>query len=159
MQRLVTEACAGAGARAVADLFSGLGTFALPLARRAKVYAIDADAALLAALAAAGLRAEGRKPITTEVRNLFEFPLQPAELAGFDAAVFDPPRAGAEAQAKALAAAPLKTVVAVSCNPRTLARDLAILTAGGYIITQVTPLDQFVFSPHIEVVAVLSRVS
>lgn len=155
MQALVV---AGVGsARHVADLFSGLGTFTLPLARRAEVHAVDGDPALLETLARASRTSTGRRPIGVERRDLFAFPLAPDELARFDAVVFDPPRAGALAQAEALARSRVGSVVAVSCNPATLARDLAVLRDGGYTVARVTPIDQFVFSAHIEVVAMLKR--
>lgn len=93
------------------------------------------------------------KPVRTFARDLFRAPLRPKELAAYDAVVFDPPRAGAPAQAKELAASSVTKLVAVSCNPGTLARDLRILVDGGYRVTRIVPVDQFLFSPHIEVVA------
>ena len=141
----------------VADLFSGLGTFTFALARTAHVLAIDSDRRLITALNDAARKATGLKPIETKVRDLFQDPLSPRELDGLDAIVFDPPRAGAKAQADALAKSKVKTVVAVSCNPATLARDLGILIGGGYRLQAVTPIDQFLFTPHLEVVAVLRR--
>lgn len=144
-------------AKRVADLFSGLGTFSFALARRARVLAIDTDRALVDALAAAARGAAGLKPIETKVRDLMRDPLSPRELEGFDAVLFDPPRSGARAQAEALAGSKVRTVVAVSCNPATLARDLEILLAGGYRIEAVTPIDQFLYTAHIEAIAVLRR--
>lgn len=154
LMRAVTEAAQGAAR--VADLFCGIGTFALPLARHASVLAVEGDAAAVAALEAAA-RPAGAKPLAVQRRNLFAHPLSAKELSGFDAVVFDPPRAGAAAQAHVLAGSDVPTVVAVSCEPATLARDCAILREGGYTITQVTPVDQFVASAHIEAVAVLRR--
>ena len=145
-------------AKAVADLFCGVGPFALRLAERARVTAIDADAGAIAALVRAA-PAPGLKPVTAQVRDLFRQPLGGNELKGFDAVVFDPPRQGAEAQAKALAASKVRTIVAVSCNPATFARDARILTDGGYRLTQVTPVDQFRYSAHVELVARLARIS
>ena len=107
----------------------------------------------LQALAKAVKQATGIKPITTLVRDLFREPLSALELNEHDAVVFDPPRAGAEAQAKMLASSKVKTVVAVSCNPATLARDARVLIDGGYKMETVTPIDQFHYSPHIEAVA------
>lgn len=156
MARLVMEAMPKK-ARRVADLFAGVGAFAFPLAERASVLAVDSDKASLAALAAAARHTQGIKPIETRVRDLFREPLSRKELEGFDAVVFDPPRAGAEAQAATLARSAVPIVVAVSCNPATLARDLRILVDGGYAIERVTPVDQFLYSPHIEAVAVLRR--
>ena len=144
--------------KAVADLFCGVGPFALRLAERARVTAIDADAGAIAALARAA-PAPGLKPVTAQVRDLFRQPLGGNELKGFEAVVFDPPRQGAEAQAKALAASKVRTIVAVSCNPATFARDARILTDGGYRLTQVTPVDQFRYSAHVELVARLARIS
>jgi 23S rRNA (uracil1939-C5)-methyltransferase len=145
------------GAKRIADLFTGLGTFALALARSAYVDAYEADEAALAALAGAARKTPRLKPVRTFIRDLFRSPLSAKELQGFDAVVFDPPRAGASAQAVQLAKSAVPTLVAVSCNPGTLARDLRILVDGGYRITRVVPVDQFLFSPHIEVVAHLER--
>ena len=155
MQQLAAGALGKA--RRVADLFSGLGTLTFALARRARVLAIDADRALIDALAAAARRAPGLKPIETRVRDLYRDPLSRRELDLFDAVVLDPPRAGAKAQAAALAGSKVCTVIAVSCNPTTLARDLRTLVDGGYRIERVTPVDQFLYSPHLEAVAVLRR--
>jgi 23S rRNA (uracil1939-C5)-methyltransferase len=145
------------GAKHVADLFAGLGTFTLALAWSASVDAYEADEAALAALAEAARNAPKLKPVRTFVRDLFRSPLSARELQAFDAVVFDPPRAGASAQAAQLAKSPVPMLIAVSCNPGTLARDLRILVDGGYRITRVVPVDQFLFSPHIEVVAHLER--
>ncbi|MEP3048695.1 MAG: class I SAM-dependent RNA methyltransferase [Roseibium sp.] len=148
----------GVGAvKAVADLFSGSGTFALRLARTANVHAVEGDAAAIASFDKALRKPQGLKKVTFEKRDLIRRPVLPEELAPFDAVVFDPPRAGAQAQAEMLAQSKVKTVVAVSCNPATLARDLRILIDGGYVLQKVTPVDQFQFSPHIEVVAILKR--
>jgi 23S rRNA (uracil1939-C5)-methyltransferase len=95
--------------------------------------------------------------VETEVRDLFRRPLGADELKRFDAVVFDPPRQGAEAQARALAGSAVPTVIAVSCNPVTLARDARILIDGGYRLTRVTPVDQFLYSIHVEVVALFQR--
>ncbi|MEP3429205.1 MAG: class I SAM-dependent RNA methyltransferase [Roseibium sp.] len=144
-------------ARKVADLFSGSGTFALRLARTANVHAVEGDAAAIASFDKALRKPQGLKKVTFEKRDLMRRSLIPAELEAFDAVVFDPPRAGAQAQAEMLAQSKVKTIVAVSCNPATLARDLRILIDAGYVLQKVTPVDQFQFSPHIEVVAVLKR--
>ncbi len=141
----------------VVDLFSGLGAFTLPIAARSKVLAVDSDKLAIAALANSVRKATGIKPVTTLVRDLFREPMSALELNEHDAAIFDPPRAGAEAQARMLARSKLKTVVAVSCNPATLARDARTLIDGGYSLRSVTPVDQFVYSPHIEAVAVFRR--
>ncbi|MEM6848824.1 MAG: hypothetical protein AAF580_12250 [Pseudomonadota bacterium] len=158
-ERFLTDAVLEplADAHSVVDLFCGLGTFTLPLARTAKVLAVENGAAPLAALASAASQAHGRKPITTLRRDLIRDPMAPSEFAGHDSVIFDPPRAGALAQAKALAKSHVPLLVAVSCNPKTLARDCAILIDAGYKITQVVPVDQFVATAHIEVVATLRR--
>lgn len=141
----------------VADLFCGLGAFALRLGERAEVFAADSGRDAVAALDAAARATPGLRRVTTEARDLFRRPLTVKELERFDAVVFDPPRAGAEAQARALAASKVKTIVAVSCNPATLARDAAILIAGGYRLAGATPVDQFRHSAHVEAVAVFVR--
>jgi 23S rRNA (uracil1939-C5)-methyltransferase len=155
LARLVVD---GVGEAApVADLFCGVGTFSLPLARTRAVHAVEADAAALAALEAGANGAAGLKPVTTERRDLFRRPLLAHELGRYEAVVFDPPRAGAKAQAEELAASPVPVVVAVSCSPATFARDARILVDGGYRLERVTPVDQFLFSPHVELVAVFRR--
>ena len=141
----------------VADLFCGIGTWTFPIAQRARVLAVDGDDAAIAALSAAARNAQGLKPIEVLRRDLFREPLSARELKGFDAVVFDPPRAGAKAQAEQLARGEVPVVVAVSCDPGTLARDLRILVDSGYRLDAVTPIDQFEFSAHVEAVAVLRR--
>ena len=155
MVRLVTQAVGEA--KRVVDLFSGMGTFTFPLAQRAAVLAVDGDKAAIAALQNAAKRTPGLKPIEAKVRDLFREPLSVKELQPFDAAVFDPPRAGAATQAAALAASGVKTIAAVSCNPATLARDARLLIDAGFKLERVTPVDQFLYSPHIEAVAVFRR--
>jgi 23S rRNA (uracil1939-C5)-methyltransferase len=143
-------------AKSVADLFCGVGPFALRLAERAKVTAADTDEAAVAALREAA-KAPGLKPIAAERRDLFRRPMLAQEFARIDAVVFDPPRQGAEAQSRALAAAKVPVIVAVSCNPGTFARDAKILIDGGYRLAAVTPVDQFRYSAHVEIVARLVR--
>jgi 23S rRNA (uracil1939-C5)-methyltransferase len=153
-QAMAALVCEGAGkGKKVADLFSGLGTFSFAMARKAAVLAVESDPALLAALTAAARRAPGLKPINTLRRDLMREPLSWQELNAFDAVIFDPPRAGALAQAQALAKSKVPRVVAVSCNPATFARDARALIDGGYRLIRVVPVDQFVFSPHVELVA------
>jgi 23S rRNA (uracil1939-C5)-methyltransferase len=150
--------CEGVGkAKSVADLFCGLGPFTLRLAESAKVFAADSDKAAIVALQLALRHTQGLKPITASRRDLFREPMVAFELKDYDAVVFDPPRAGAEAQARELAKSTVKTVVSVSCEPRTFARDAAILIAGGYRLETVTPVDQFAWSGHVEVVGVFRR--
>lgn len=148
LQAAVMEATEGA--RSIADLFCGLGTFALPLATRAPVHAVEAAPDLLAALDHATRHVSGLKPLTTERRDLFRRPLLPDELARFDAIVIDPPRAGAEAQVAEIARTRTPTIAMVSCNPTTFARDAAILIQAGYSLDWIQPVDQFRWSPHVE---------
>ncbi|MDR5652627.1 class I SAM-dependent RNA methyltransferase [Ruixingdingia sedimenti] len=145
------------GARRVVDLFAGCGTFALPLARQAEVHAVEGEAALTGALAQGWRQAEGLKRVTTETRDLFRRPLVAEDLRGFDAAVIDPPRAGAEAQTRMLAESGPPRIAAVSCNPVTFARDAAVLVAAGYRLDWVQVVDQFRWSTHVELVACLTR--
>ena len=152
---LVLEHCGKADR--IADLFAGVGPFALRLAERARVIAADSDKDAIAALKRAAETTQGLKPIAAETRDLFRRPMAAAELKNVGCVVFDPPRQGAEAQARALAASAVPVVVAVSCNPATFARDARILADGGYRLTRVTPIDQFLYSPHVEIVARLEK--
>lgn len=142
-------------ARAVVDLFAGSGTFALPLSRFAAVVAADAAGPAIRALEQAAKRA-GR-PLTVLHRDLFRKPLSARELAGFDAVVIDPPRAGAAAQTEQIAASRVPVVAAVSCNPATFARDAQLLVAGGYGLQRLWPVAQFRWSTHVELVAEFRR--
>jgi 23S rRNA (uracil1939-C5)-methyltransferase len=145
------------GAKRVADLFCGAGAFALRLASQHEVFAADADPAAIAALARAAGTTSGLRNLTAETRDLFRRPLRPDELAAFDAALMDPPRAGALEQARAFAASTLPLVISISCNAGTFARDARVLIDGGFQIETVTPLDQFRFSAHVEIAAVFRR--
>lgn len=151
LARLVAAHC-GKGKRIV-DLFCGVGPFALRLAAKARVAAFDSDAGAIASLQKAAAAAHGLKPLTAEARDLFRRPLAPPELRDVDAVVFDPPRQGAEAQSRRLAASRVPVIVAVSCNVTTFARDARILIDGGYRLETVTPVDQFRHTPHVELVA------
>jgi len=144
-------------AKHIADLFCGVGPFALRLATKSRVAAFDSDAGSIAALQKAATSTSGLKPVKAEARDLFRRPLVPQELRDYDTVVFDPPRQGAEAQAKQLAASRIPVVVAVSCNVATFARDARILIDGGYRIEGVTPVDQFKYTPHVELVARFKR--
>ena len=155
LARLVLEICAGA--KSVADLFAGVGPFALRLAAMARVVAVDDDEAALAALKRGAETASGLKPVATERRDLFKNPLLAAELNRFESVVFDPPRQGAQAQARELAGSRVPVIAAVSCNPATFARDAHILADGGYRLVAVTPVDQFRYSAHVEIVARLEK--
>ncbi len=159
-ERLLADLCIAAlpkRAKKVADLFSGVGTLTFPLARHASVAAYDSDRRAINALAGAMRHAQGLKPVTATVRDLYRDPLSARELAEFDAVVLDPPRAGAADQAERLAKSKVPVVIAVSCNPATLARDARTLIDGGYRMGPVTPIDQFLFSPHVEAVTVFRR--
>jgi len=145
------------GAKRIADLFSGIGTFALRMAETARVSAADSDANATKALQQAAARTPGLKSVDAQPRDLFRRPFMAAELKDFDAVVFDPPRQGAEAQARELAKSAVPTVVAVSCDATTFARDAAILVSGGYKLAGVTPVDQFRYSFHVEIVAKFER--
>ena len=135
-------------AKHIADLFCGVGPFALRLASRARVAALDSDAGAVAALQKAAASTSGLKPIKAETRDLFRRPLMPQELRDIDAVVFDPPRQGAQAQVKQLAASRVPVVIAVSCNVTTFARDIRMLIDGGYKLDTVVPVDQFKNTPH-----------
>jgi 23S rRNA (uracil1939-C5)-methyltransferase len=145
------------GARKICDLFCGLGTFALPLARKAGVHAVDSDRAMLDPLLAAARGVAGLKPLTVEMRDLMRSPLPPEALAKFDAVIFDPPRAGAKAQAAGLARSGVRRIIAVSCNPASFARDARLLVESGYHLEWIRPLDQFLWSAHLELVALFTR--
>jgi len=148
---------AGASKGPVCDLFAGLGAFTFPVAARAPVTAYEDNAAAVAALDAAAKDAKGIKPVKAVRRDLFRNPLGFQELNAFAAAVLDPPREGAEAQARALAQSKLPAAVMVSCNPVTFARDAAILAGGGFDLTRLAALDQFRYSAHVEVAALFQR--
>ncbi|MGY3616835.1 class I SAM-dependent RNA methyltransferase [Bradyrhizobium sp. USDA 10063] len=155
LARLVSDHCQRA--KHIADLFCGVGPFALRLATKSRVAAFDSDAGAVASLQKAATSTAGLKPVKAEPRDLFRRPLVPQELRDFDAVVFDPPRQGAQAQATQLAASKVPTVIAVSCNAATFARDAKILIDGGYRIEGVTPVDQFRHTPHVELVAKFRR--
>ncbi|HYC15797.1 MAG TPA: RNA methyltransferase [Pseudolabrys sp.] len=144
-------------AKQIADLFAGIGTFALRLAERARVSAADSDAAMIKALERAVSTTSGLKPVETQTRDLFRRPFVASELKVFDAVVFDPPRQGAEAQSRELAKSTVPVVVAVSCDAATFARDAKILLGGGYRLATVVPVDQFRYSHHAEIVGKFVR--
>ncbi len=141
----------------IVDLFSGVGTFTLPLAQEMEVHAVEGDAAMTKALDLAARNTPNLHRISTETRDLFRRPLEPDELKPFSGAVIDPPRAGAEAQTDRLAQSMVPVIAAVSCNPVTFARDARALTAAGYRLDWVQVIDQFRWSTHIELVARFSR--
>ncbi|MCC5978662.1 MAG: class I SAM-dependent RNA methyltransferase [Salinarimonas sp.] len=143
--------------RRVAELFAGSGAFTLRIAEDFAVHAVEADEAALAALDRGARETRGLKAVTHECRDLFRRPLLVPELSAYDAVVLDPPRAGCEAQARQLARAQVPLVVYVSCDPVSLARDAALLTAAGYHLETVIPIDQFAMTAHLECVAVLRK--
>ena len=155
---LVAEVgAAAAGARRIADLFCGAGAFTFPLAGIAPVLAADASAPAIGALTAAIATAPGLHGITAEVRDLFRRPVLASELRRIDVVVFDPPRAGAAAQVAEIALSGVGRVAAVSCNPATFARDARHLVDAGFRIERILPVDQFLWSPHLELTAIFSR--
>ncbi|NBE07336.1 class I SAM-dependent RNA methyltransferase [Paragemmobacter ruber] len=147
----------GPDARRIADLFAGSGTFALPLAERAEVHAVEGDAAMMAALEKGWRNTPGLKRISTETRDLFRRPLEPDEFKGIDAVVIDPPRAGAEAQFATLSRSAVPVIAAVSCNPATFARDARMLVQAGWHLDWVQVVDQFRWSSHVELAARFRR--
>ena len=146
-----------AKASRVIDLFAGFGTFTLPLAKRAEVHAIEGEAAMLDALDRGWRGGHELRKVTTETRDLFRRPVEPDELRHFEAAVIDPPRAGAEAQIETLAKSDIPVIAMVSCNPVTFARDAKSLVDAGFAMPWVQTVDQFRWSPHVEVVASFTR--
>ncbi|MBV5262558.1 class I SAM-dependent RNA methyltransferase [Pinisolibacter aquiterrae] len=140
----------------VADLFAGCGTFSLRLARLAQVHAVESERGALDALSFAARHTQGLKPVSVEVRDLYRRPLMGKELA-FDAVVIDPPRDGAAPQFKELAKSSVPVIVAISCNPATLARDARYLVDAGWTMGEVTPIDQFLWSHHVEAVVVFTK--
>jgi 23S rRNA (uracil1939-C5)-methyltransferase len=155
---MVADACAAvAGARRIADLFCGAGAFTFPLAAVAPVLAADASEASIGALRSALAGAPGLKTVTPVCRDLFRRPYSDKEFKGIDAIVFDPPRAGAAEQAAFIARSGAAVVVGVSCNPATFVRDASLLADKGFRLKSIRPVDQFLWSPHIEVVGIFER--
>ena len=155
---LVAAVVGAAGkAKKIIDLFSGAGTFTLPLAKTAEIHAVEGDGEMLATLDRGWRHAQGLKAVTTEARDLFRRPLEPDELVKFDLAVLDPPRAGADAQIATLCASNMKRAVMVSCNPITFARDAEALIKAGFVVDWIDVVDQFRWSPHTELVASFTR--
>lgn len=155
LQQLAVSALAGS--KRLADLFCGCGTFTFPLAEKAKVHAVELESPMLETLGAAAKATSGLKPITTEKRNLFKRPLTVFELNGYDGLCLDPPRAGALEQARILAGSKIERIAYISCDAATFARDAKVLIDGGYKLGPVTPVDQFLWSSHIEVFGSFTR--
>lgn len=141
------------GAKRILDLFAGAGTFALPMSKQAEVEAYELDLRSIAAMDAAWRQAKGVRNLNAKVRDLFRAPLDVKELAGFDAAIIDPARAGAAAQMAELAASQIPVIASISCNPVTFARDARILIDGGYTLEKLQVIDQFRWSSHVELAA------
>lgn len=141
----------------IAELYAGCGTFTFDLAKIGKVHAVESSKPALAAMDQAARRAQLGHRITSEARDLERAPLTFQELKTYDAVVFDPPRAGAKAQSEMLAKSRVKRIVGVSCNPATFARDARTLVDGGYDLAAITIVDQFIWSPHVELVAEFRR--
>jgi 23S rRNA (uracil1939-C5)-methyltransferase len=146
-----------AGAKRIADLYAGCGTLTFPLAGAARVHAVEGAPALADALSAAARRAGYAGRVTVETRDLNRRPLLADEMGAFDAVVFDPPREGAAEQTAEIARSKVKTAVGVSCNPATFARDARVLIDAGFRLEGVAPVDQFLWSPHLELVGVFRR--
>ena len=151
----VQEIVGGAGK--IVDLFAGCGTFALPLARKAEVMAVEGARDMTKALHSGWRHADGLKDVQVAARDLFRNPLLPEEMRKIDAVVIDPPRAGAAAQIAEIAQSRVETVAHVSCNPKTFARDAKALVDAGFALKWVQPVDQFRWSPHIELVGAFYR--
>lgn len=145
------------GCKKVADLFCGAGTFTFPLAQVASVTAADSSAASIAALKAGVSTAKGLKTIEAQARDLFRRPMSSYDLKGLDAVVMDPPRAGALEQTQQIPTTKAGVVVSVSCNPVTFARDARVLIDAGFKLDVVTPIDQFLWSTHVELVGIFRR--
>lgn len=155
LQDFVTAALGSA--RHVADLFSGCGTFTFAAAKAASVDAFEDDDGLVEALTQGARKAQGLKPVRAFRRDLFRRPLLAPELKSYDAIILDPPRAGARAQAEAMGASGLSKAIMISCNPATFARDAKALVDAGFKITHLQPIDQFLWSPHVELAALFER--
>jgi 23S rRNA (uracil1939-C5)-methyltransferase len=156
LAQLTREALAGADR--VIDLFSGIGTFALRLAEAAEVFAVEADEEMLAALKSAADGAGGAlKEVRVLRRDLLRTPLASLEMKKYDGAVLDPPRSGARLQAEQIARAPIRKLAYVSCDPASFARDMKVLIEHGFTVKRVTPVDQFRWSPHVELVGAFER--
>ena len=140
-----------------ADLYSGIGSFSFPLAARGSLHAVEGDGPALAALRAASNRAGLGSAVTSEQRDLARQPLLPDELAAFDCLLLDPPRNGAKEQSEMISASPLKRVIMLSCNPNTFARDAKILVDGGFSLRELRPIDQFLWTGHLELAALFTR--
>lgn len=145
------------GAHKVVDLFSGCGTFSIAAAKFANVHAVENNKEMLTALKVSSNQMSDIKQVSTELRDLFLRPLLPHELNNYDVAIIDPPRAGAKHQMAEILQSDLKKLVMISCNPITFSRDVESLTQAGFKMGTVTPVDQFLFSPHLEIISVFEK--
>lgn len=155
MRRAVAEWIGDAAS--VIDLFGGIGTLSLGLAPQCQVHVVEGDAEAVAAVSQAARLPGLRGKVSAERRDLAGEPVPAQILRRYQAAIIDPPRAGAAAQARELAASGIGTIVAVSCDPGTFARDARILVDAGYRLEEVVPIDQFLWSSHVELVARFRR--
>ncbi len=143
-------------AKSVADLFCGIGPFALRLAEKRPVFAADSNRAAIASLYKARRVTRGIREVTAKTRDLFRDPLTQFELP-YEAVVLDPPRAGAEAQVRELAKSKVRTVAMVACDAKTFARDAAHLVQSGFRLEDLVVVDQFIWSSHVEIAATFKR--
>lgn len=141
----------------IVDIFAGCGTFSAALVGDHTVHAVDGNQDMITALTNSCRQMGLIRPLTSEVRDLFLRPLLPHELKKYDAAVLDPPRAGARDQIAEIVKSAMANLVMISCNPATFARDARALVEGGFIMGDILPVDQFLYSPHVELVAAFRR--
>ena len=156
LEALGTKTLGAKGAR-ILDLFAGCGTFTFPVASHARVHAVEGDRAMTEAIRQAANQRQGLKQIEASHRDLQRGPLSIEELKPYAAVIFDPPKAGARAQADQIAASQIHKVIAVSCAPATFARDARSLVDGGFLLRWVAPADQFRWSAEVELVALFER--
>ncbi|MFO0389523.1 MAG: class I SAM-dependent RNA methyltransferase [Alphaproteobacteria bacterium] len=141
----------------IADLFSGVGTYSFPMTKTHKVHAVESHAGMVSHIKKAAKKHQLEEVLTAECRDLFHAPLSQKELSGFEAVVINPPRPGAKRQVEEIAASGISRVVMISCNPGTFARDAKVLKNAGFTLSQAEAIDQFVYSPHLEIAASFSR--
>ncbi len=139
------------------DIFAGCGTFTVAMIGDHGVHAVEGDGEMVAALQKSSRQMGKIRALTTEVRNLFLRPLLPRELNGFDGLIIDPPRAGAQAQIQEIVKSDIEKLVMISCNPASFARDARLLVDGGFIMGDILPIDQFLYSPHLEIAVRFNR--
>lgn len=155
--RELVEAEVGGDTRSIVDLYCGAGAFSFALAERARVLAVDKDEAMIGSLDAASRAAGLAHRVLAQARDLERRPFIASELDSFDAVLLDPPRGGAARQVKEIVRARTPLVLMVSCNPASFARDARVLIEGGYAMGPLHPIDQFLFTPHLEIFAAFRR--